>query len=395
MKKILDKIARPLAMLIALAACVSEPSSAQTCASLDMVRNTTRDASPALSECIGKLAGKATLYLRAGTYLLSTPLTIDRTVSIETLSKVSGPTCSRNAGTHCAVLAIGLIQPQPTAGVMPVEIEAPNVKLRSLAIVGTGLDDPTWQQRICLNKHSRPLGGGMRVKGDGFEMTNVLLKGASCYTALEFAKGVKGIIIRNNVIGPNGNHNIKDMWADGITVHEAANAIFENNIFQDNTDVQLIFGGCTGCRITKNKFIHSQSIIHASFAELMLHAWPDTSGNFSDSATSDNDIDCGLERRCGYGIMIGGEPWYPSRASGGTVSGNRVANALMAINIDKLTGPMSIRDNIVSGSGGTANSDCGTRDWPAINISPQSKQFIIDRPGQYASLSTEKCLLNR
>ena len=387
----------PLAFLMALAAasCISEPSSAQTCAPLDMVRNTANDATPALSECIGTMAGKGTLYLRAGTYRLSTPLIIDRTIAIETASPASGPACSKITGMHCAVLAIGRMQPQPTAGVMPVEIAAPNVRFHSLAIAGTGQEDTTWRQRICLDQHSRPLGGGMRIKADGFEMTNVLLKGASCYTALEVVKGVKGLTLKDNVIGPNGNHGIKDMWADGVTVHDAVNTVVTNNLFKDNTDVQLIFGGCIGCTITKNRFIHSRDFAHASFAEIMLHAWPDTSGNFTDTVTSGNSVDCGADRRCGYGIMIGGEPWYPSKASGGTVNGNRIANALMAINIDKLTGPMDIRDNAVSGSGGTANSDCGPRDWPAINISPQSQKFMVDRPKQYASLNTGKCLLNR
>lgn len=382
-------------MTLAAVACGSQPSGAQTCVPLDVVRNTTKDATPALYKCIDKMTGKGTLKLRAGVYRLLTPLVINQTVTIETVPAMSGPACSKDTGANCAVLAIGRMPPQSTAGIMPVEITAPNVRFRSIAIVGAGQKDAAWQRRICLDQHARPLGGGMRVKADGFEMTNVLLKGTSCYTALEVVKGVKGVTIKENVIGPNGNHKIQDMWADGVTIHDAANTVVENNLFRDNTDVQLIFGGCVGCRIARNRFVHSSDLAHGSFAELMLHAWPDTSGNFADSVTSGNSIDCGAGRRCGYGIMIGGEPWYPSKASGGAVTGNRIANTLMAINIDKLTGPMDIRDNIVSGSGGTANSDCGLRDWPSTNISPHSQRFMVEKPKEYASLDTGKCLLNR
>ena len=382
-------------MVLAAAACASEPSGAQTCAPMNLVRNTTKDATPALSECIRRMTAKGTLKLRPGTYRLLTTLVIDRTITIETATVASGPVCLKNTGANCAALVIGRMKPQSTAGIMPVEITARNVHFRSMAIMAIGHEDAAWQRRICLDPHSRPLGGGMRVKADGFEMTDVLLKGASCYTGLEIVKDVKGATIKNNVIGPNGNHKDQDMWADGITIHDAENAIVENNIFRDNTDVQLIFGGCVGCRITRNRFIHSSDFAHASFAELMLHAWPDTSGNFANSVTSGNMIDCGAKRRCGYGIMIGGEPWYPSKASGGTVNGNRITNALMAINIDKLTGPMDVRDNSVSGSGGTANSDCGSKNWPAVNISPQSQRLITYKPKEYASWDTGKCLLNR
>ncbi|MFN3795987.1 MAG: right-handed parallel beta-helix repeat-containing protein [Sphingobium yanoikuyae] len=384
-----------ITMALGAVACVSDPSSAQTCASMDLVRNSGKDATPALTECIGKMAGKGALRLSAGTYQLLTPLVIDRTVTIETASPPSGPACSRDTGANCAVMAIGQMQAQPTAGVMPIEVSAPDVRFRSMAIVGKGDKDAAWQRSICLDPHSRPLGGAVRVRADNFEMANVLLKGTSCYTALEIVKGVKGVALNGNVIGPNGNHKIKDMWSDGVTVHDATNAVIENNIFQDNTDVQLIFGGCVACRIAKNRFIHSGDVVHASFAELMLHAWPDTSGNFAGSVTSGNSIDCGANRRCGYGIMIGGEPWYPSRASGGTVSGNRVNNALMGVNVDKLTGPMDIGDNIVANSGGTAKSDCGTEKWPAINISPDSQKFVLEKIAGFASIKTSRCLLNR
>lgn len=384
-----------LSMTLTMVACLNQPSDAQICAPLDMVRNTSADATPAISECIGKTAGKGPLYLRAGTYLLLTPLIIDRTIAIETSPSGPGPACSKTTGVNCAVLAIGRMQPRLAAGIMPIEIAAPNVRFHSLTLAGTGYEDTTWQRRICLDQRNRPLGGGMRIKADGFEMTNVFLKGASCYTALEMMKGVKGAKLKDNVIGPNGAHNINDMWADGITIHEAEETVITDNVFQDNTDVQLILGGCIRCRITNNRFTHSRDFVHASFAELMLHAWPDTSGDFSGSRVSGNNIDCGPSRRCGYGIMIGGEPWYLSRAYGGTVKGNRIANALMAINVDRLTGAMNIRDNEVLKSGGTANSDCGVRAWPAFNISPQSLKFMAHRPKRFTSLSTAKCLLNR
>lgn len=384
-----------IAATIGMLSCASGPASAQTCKSMDLVKNKGRDATPAITECLTKLGEANVLKLSPGIYRLLTPLVIDRAVTIETAPVFSGQNCSKVTGANCAVLEIGQMAPSSTPNIMPIEVTTKNVRLRSMAVVGVAKRDIGWQQHICFDQNARPLGGGIRVKADEFQMTDVLLKDFSCYTALEIAKGVKGARIVGNVIGPNGNHIIRNMWSDGITVHDSISTFIKENIFKDNTDVQLIFGGCVLCTIENNIFTHSNSFLHSSFADLMLHAWPGTSGNFTGSMISGNNIDCGLDRNCGYGIMIGGEPWYPSKAFGGTVKGNRVTNALMGINIDKLTGPMNVGENSVSGSGGVANSDCGIKRWPAVNISTESLKFISSKPKHYSSISTRKCLLGR
>lgn len=373
---------------------VSNASGASTCMQMKLVKDNGKDAVPAIAECLKHGAGRV-LQLLPGTYHLLTPLVIDRPVSIETTPIASGQTCSKFTGAHCAVLAIGQMPPELAPGVMPIEIVARNVRLQSLVIAGAGSYDSPWQHRVCLDPHDRPLGGGVRVSADNFQMANVLLKGVSCYTAMEVSAGVKKIKLSNNIIVGNGNHENNMMWADGLTIHDAAEAIIENNIFRDNTDVQLILGGCRRCSIKNNKFYHSADFKWASFAELMLHAWPTTSGNFVGSITSGNSVNCGQNKRCGYGIMIGGEPWYSSKAYGGAVTGNTVKNALMGLNVDRLTGAMTIQDNIVKGSGGVAISDCGKKYWPSVNISPRSKEFLMSNLKIYKSIETGKCLLGR
>ena len=83
--------------------------------------------------------------------------------------------------------------------------------------------------------------------------------------------------------------------------------------------------------------------------------------------------------------MIGSAPWHPGRMSGGRISGNVVRNALIGINIDALTGPVEIDGNRVAASGGRFASDCGTRDWPAVNVGPSSRSAGAgrsERPGR-------------
>jgi hypothetical protein len=158
-----------------------------------------------------------------------------------------------------------------------------------------------------------------------------------------------------------------------------------------------VLGGCRGCRIDRNSFGHGGTFAGASFAELMLHAWPNTSGDFTGTIVTANRIDCGPRRRCGYGIMIGSAPWYAGSTVGGAVTRNVVSNALVGINVDALTGPMDIRGNIVRASGGRYRSDCGLRDWPAVNVAPGSVRFVRGDPSDLAegSVSTRGCLLAR
>jgi len=279
---------------------------------------------------------------------------------------------------------------------MPLEVTSDAVKLDRLIIRGV---QPGGRLRgACGRPEQRPAGGGLRVQGVAqFTLTRSVLRDFTCYTALEITAGARNPRIEKNLFGPNGDHRPGEIWSDGLTIHDAVGAVVRDNRFFDNTDVQLVLGGCRNCRIERNRFDHSGTFTGAAFAELMLHSWPNTSGNFSGTVVTGNQIDCGRLRRCGYGIMIGSAPWYAGRTAGGAVTGNVVSNALVGINIDTLTGPMEIRGNKVRTSGGRHRSDCGVRDWPAVNVGPQSKRFVRGDPSDVVegSITSRGCLLAR
>ena len=353
------------------------------------------DASPPIVACISQLPDYSTLRLPPGNYHLRTPLIVSRPIAIETDASQPAVACSKGESAGCAVFVLDEMPMQSAQGVMPIEIIAPNVTLRSVAVIGSNARSLDWQKQVCLNDSTRSLGGGIRVRGSGFRLEDALIRNVSCYSALEIVVSAKHPSVLNSTIGPNGTHDVHQMWADGITIHDSSGAYVKNNEFLDNTDVQLVFGGCRNCIVEGNTFRHSAAFEHASFAELMLHAWPNTSGDFTGSITSLNDIDCNKARRCGYGIMIGGEPWYPARTFGGIVSNNRITNALLGLNVDRLTGPMTITGNVIRRSGGRANSDCGRKTWPAANISPSSLKLVRTDIIEFASMSTSRCILLR
>ncbi len=43
------------------------------------------------------------------------------------------------------------------------------------------------------------------------------------------------------------------MWADGLTVIDGVDDVIRDNVFRDNTDVQLVLGGCRRCTVTDNR----------------------------------------------------------------------------------------------------------------------------------------------
>lgn len=353
------------------------------------------DASGPLAQCLNRVPRGGRLELRPAIYRLSQPVTISRPVTISTLGiPVSSSSCGQKREGSCATLLLA-----PTSRnipkAMPIMVTADGVTLSHLVIRGSG-SGPA-QERYCLPGATRPSGGGIRVSASSFTLRKSKLEKTTCYTALEVLKGARNVAIADNLIGPNGNHAGNQTWADGVTIHDAINATVTGNTFVDNTDVQLIFGGCRNCRVVSNRFRHSGRFSGASFADLMLQSWPSTSGDYSGTVVQSNDVDCGSQRRCGYGMMIGSAPWYEGRAQGGRVVGNKVSNAMIGINVDALSGPMEIRSNSVRNAGGRFNSDCGSKNWPAVNIAPKSKALVRGQPtGEAAgSVDTAHCLLNR
>lgn len=372
---------------------VSGAQKTVTCQSLDGVVNKKVNASPIIDKCIEN-AKNNTLLLSPGEYLLKTPLNISRSIKIESINKdIAEDSCKKADVSGCAVIVLGEMK-GTSSNVMPVEIDATNVTLSHIAIVSSNDRTAQWKKSTCENEAVRPLAGGVRVNGSSFVMDHSIIRGMSCYTAMEIVPSSIGSHITNNIIGPNGVHK-DNQWADGITIHDSRDVIVSNNIFKDNTDVQLIFGGCLHCVISNNIFVHGSEALNGSFAELMIHAWPNTSGNFYKSRFFNNTINCGVKIRCGYGIMIGGQPWYDTKARGGEVTRNSVKNAMVGINVDSVDGDMIISGNQVTRSGGYFNSDCGAKNWPAINISKISEKYIGSFSSHAGNIDTKGCIINR
>ncbi len=389
-------------ILIAVAStAISCARPASACSAVTELVNSSEDATSALLECIEQAPSGGRVELAKGIYTLRKQLRIVKPIVLTTSGIAdSAAGCDQIGVTRCATLVTNL-EGYPNPNIMPIEIAADRVSIAHLVIEGSG--DPKLRSD-CSLPDRRPLGGGIRVLGSHFTLRKSVLRNFTCYTAMEVLARANALTIEDNLIGPNGDHRPGDIWSDGITIHDGEDTIVRRNRFIDNTDVQLILGGCRRCKIEHNRFRHTGAFARASFAELMLQAFPSTTGDYTGTVVTSNDIDCGASRLCGYGIMIGANPWkegenprYPGAMFGGTISGNRVNNAMIGINIDSPTGPVTVHGNRVQRSGGRFASDCGTKTWPSVNIAPGAERFIVgnvsnERSGQ---VSTTRCIVNR
>lgn len=374
---------------------------ANACPALDRVAGVQSDATGVLLDCIDRTPSGGRLELPAEQFLLRQQLRILKPITIATKGVGDGAANCHDLGVErCARLVVKL-EGAPNPNIMPIEVVGDGITFAHLVIEGSHTSGVVAD---CKLPDRRPLGGGVRVLGSNFTIRKSVLRNFTCYTTMEVLDRAKRLLIEDNHIGPNGDHRPGDIWSDGITIHDSEDTIVRRNRFVDNTDVQLILGGCRRCQIVDNEFRHSGPFSRASFAELMLQAFPSTGGDYTGSLITRNDIDCGKRHLCGYGIMIGANPWkagdnprYPGAMFGGTITKNKVANALIGINIDSPTGPVEIHGNDVASSGGRFESDCGTKEWPAVNIAPGAARFIKGDPSNRSEGSTisTSCIVNR
>jgi hypothetical protein len=182
-----------------------------------------------------------------------------------------------------------------------------------------------------------------------------------------------------NLFENNGDHNTKNMWSDGLTIHEANASLVADNIMRNNSDVDLILGGGVNVTVQNNLVEHTTQ---ATFAGLMLDNFNGgTSGDFSGAKVSGNTVSCG-NLLCDFGINLGPHAWYLSQNTiGGEVTGNTVTNGKIGLNIDgagTAQKPVKVHANALSGSPATATFMCGARATSNFNIGPDA---VVDLAG--------------
>jgi hypothetical protein len=245
---------------------------------------------------------------------------------------------------------------------------------------------------------SNSYGYNLRIMCDDCTLTNSVTMNALCGTGCEVSGTGSGVVLWRNTVAHNGVHNAQGMWADGVTVHDYASTTVADNEFIDNTDIDLIFGGCQSCIIQDNFIWHTTAFSGGAFAALMIHAWPSgaTSGNFTGSHTFGNVIDCGASRRCGFGLYLGPDAWYYADTYGGTVFHNVVDRAEQGVLIDDVR-DMAVYDNRATNPASSTSASCGARATAAYSMGTGSTNIDTSRETLgtvYGSANWDGCIPN-
>jgi hypothetical protein len=367
-----------------------------SCSELAAYSGTGKNAADVILACIHQTPAGGILELPAGLYTLGNQITFDRSLTLRTQGRTDSKMCDYELGLDCAVL---IADPNLNVQFGLLYNTQPNVTIDHIVLDGNreariGTSTGAAIAQNC-SKDNSP-GFNAVSTGAGFSFINSVSKHAICGTGM----GPSGdrLTVQNSAFVENGDH--RGVWSDGLTVGDATNSKFIGNLFISNSDVDFIFGGCKSCVIQNNVIKHSTHYRYGSFAAFMTHAWPDgaTSGDYSGSDISGNQVDCGAARGCGFGMMLGADPWYQAKYyGGGDYHDNAVTNAQEGLIIDHTTVSIRVRNNTVTSSAGGTNSSCGFRGTESYDKSSNS---IVDFTGDsvpassYQHVDWKGCIAN-
>jgi hypothetical protein len=161
--------------------------------------------------------------------------------------------------------------------------------------------------------------------------------------------------IRNSWFANNGwgENERSGQWADGLTVQACVDGYVHDNNFRDNTDVNLVVGGGSNCRIEFNDIDNTLSY---AFAGIHVGWFPgDGDGDHAGNIYRFNTISSGLNKMA-FGLVLGLHPWNHQQAdqvsNAGSTTGNNSTGAVVNLAIDGITGG-NFSGNSGPGSRGT------------------------------------------
>ncbi len=345
-------------------------------------------ASAAIQQCLDQLPDGGTLELPVGTYRMTAKIALDRPVTLRTKGlDASAPGCL--SGATCAVL------------------RADDNLSTDRGFVRIGTTDHVVIEHIVIdgNRAAR-LGSAAAAackagtNGAGFNAgssgcTGCMMTGSAsiralCGTGMEWLGA--NAVFTGNTFADNGSHQDTNLWADGLTALQADGAKISDNVFRDNSDVDLILGSGRFATVTANTVMHAAQ---ASFAGLMLDNFNGgTSGDFTGAVVSGNSVDCGAQL-CDFAVELGPHAWYPSANTiGGTVSGNTIAGGKFNINAQgagTAAAPVVVFGNTLGPAPTSGTFLCGVRPCTSFAVSPDSFVDTSKGPPPTGTLTHSAC----
>lgn len=197
------------------------------------------------------------------------------------------------------------------------------------------------RNRPCnINRNYR----NVELTGTGFKVRYTESTRAVCASGMTVG-GSANFEISNSRFYDNGRQpedaaGIGGLWADGLNVFNCTGGTVRDNVFWDNTDVDLGVNGGPGCGVYRNTIEHFNRY---AFAGLVAGDPSRIGGEFSE-----NQVES-APNMLGFGIVVGCHPW-PECVSGYAtnlwVHDNSVRGAVVNFVVDGLNGGAVERNRI-------------------------------------------------
>ncbi len=202
----------------------------------------------------------------------------------------------------------------------------------------------------------RDFGTNLQLRGSYFSVHHIDSTRAMCGSGME----VLGdhFEIYENWIGYNGRSAdeglIGEQWADGITLLSCDSGSVHDNWLDNNTDIDLVVGGGSGCSIQWNHIRHTptRGVAVYGFAGIHVGYFQEGGGNHSGSTVAYNDVSSDLDK-LSFGIIVGFHPWGDQWVTdAGSVVSNTTTGSVVPLAIDGIVNG-SVQANVFGGHRGT------------------------------------------
>jgi hypothetical protein len=236
------------------------------------------------------------------------------------------------------------------------------------------VDEPGWRAQC---------NGNVFLRGKGFHFAHNEVH----HSCIGMGLGISGsrYQVFDNYIAYNGKDRYAAgaQWSDGITALSCFDGSITNNVFVDNTDIDLVVGGGPNCNVQGNTIWHGGKY---AFAGLNVGNFVDSgayAGRHEGSLFSGNTVTNVEFNRLGHGFSVGSHPWPDGVdlwiVDTGTVTGNTISGANVNLLIEGFgvfnpaTGHVSAGAGTISGNDARddamGNSDCANAYRYAVNPS--------------------------
>jgi hypothetical protein len=290
-----------------------------------------------------------------GTIVLDADVSTGYRIDSGLVLKVSGTTLTStsNYGTKALLIAT----PALSMPILSVETSSvSNYVLSNLFFYGNKFDrDGAY---LCA-EGNRWRATSVELRGSGFLVDNVESSGAPCASSMSVE--TSNFEIRNSWFANNGfpqeeRPSWNGPWADGLTVLNCGGGYVHDNHFVDNTDVDLVVGG-GNCRVEWNTIDHYNEF---GFAGIHVGWFNGFNGNHSGSTFNHNTVTCHTVNKLAGGIVVGMDPWDPSRpwVQNPSVTSNTSTGAVVNLLVDGVNGGEVTGMTLSGAAGNRGHNNC-------------------------------------